>query len=270
VSPGGGDGPLGFDEEFESPEEAARRRRERLARRRDPDLEPPAEGDGLAPRARLQAGASKYGWFVGVIGVLLIAIVLLQGFGGHGDRGLGIKRGGGAPPFAAPLALAPLAAAARNDVNVAVKAGQGAAGNVPACSVRRADVLNLCTLYEKGPVVLAFFATRSQKCIQQLDRLDDAARLHPDISFAAVSIRGKLADVRQVIRARRWSFPVGYDHDGVLADAYGVAICPQITFIRRGGAVDSSSLGELSAAELEAKIAMLERSASGTTGTTGG
>lgn len=270
MSPGDDDGPLGFDEEFESPEEAARRRRERLARRRDPDLEPPPESDPLAPRARLQAGASKYGWFVGVIGVLLIAILLLQGFGRHGEKGLGIKRGGGAPPFAAPLALAPLAAADHNDVNVAVKAGQGDAGKVPACSVRRPDVLNLCALYDKGPVVLAFFAARSGKCIEQLDRLDDAARRHPDVSFAAVSIRGNLADVRRIIRARRWSFPVGYDHDGVLADAYGVVICPQITFIRRGGTVASTSLGELDAPELEAKVAALERGTTGPTGATGG
>ena len=52
-------------------------------------------------------------------------------------------------------AVSALAASDDNYVNVATKAGQGDAGNVPACSVRRPDVLNVCALWERGPVVLA-------------------------------------------------------------------------------------------------------------------
>jgi len=83
-------------------------------------------------------------------------------------------------------------------------------------------VVNVCALYERRPVVLALLATRSNECIEQLDRLDDAARRHPAVAFAAVSIRGDLEDVRQIVRDRRWTFPVGYDDDGILASAYGV------------------------------------------------
>ncbi|MBA2349510.1 MAG: redoxin domain-containing protein, partial [Solirubrobacterales bacterium] len=158
-----------------------------------------------------------------------------------------------------------------NDVNVAVKADQGDAGRVPACSVRSDDVLNFCALYEKGPVVLALFAPRSQECTEQLDQLDDAARRHPEVAFAAVSIRGKLDDVRDLVRDRRWSFPVGYDDDGVLANAYGVVVCPQLNFVRQGGSVQDTALGAIAPRALEAKIdALAAAGPTGATGTTGG
>lgn len=252
------DGPLGFGEDAE--DEA---RRARLAGRQDPDLVAqgrPATGRRQEqPPARLPGGASRYGWFVGVVGVLVIALITLNTFRSEGPGSRGITTGGDAPPFAAPLALSALAASDDNYVNVAVEAGQGDAGAVPACSVRRPDVLNICALWERGPVVLAFFATRSQKCVQQLDQLDDIARRHPRVSFAAMSIRGDLGDVRALVRGRRWGFPVGYDTDGILANAYGVAVCPQITFLRRGGAVQDTSLGAIAAPDLEARVGRLER-----------
>lgn len=252
---GDADGPLGFGDD---PGEEARR--ERLRRRQDPDLVAegrPATGrPQTQPAARLPAGASRYGWFVGVVGVLLIAVVTLNTFrtGSKGPGSRGITAGGTAPPFAAPLALSNL----QGDVNVATKANSGDAGSVPACSIRRPDVLNLCTLTAKGPVVLAFFATRGGECVRQLDRLDDARARHPEISFAAVSIRGDRAGLRRTIRDRGWRFPIGYDADGILANAYGVAVCPQITFLRKGGAVLSTTLGAIDARELERRIRALE------------
>lgn len=251
------DGPLGFDEDGE--DEA---RRARLARRQDPDLVAqgrPATGRRQPqPPARLPGGVSRYGWFVGVVGVLLISLLTLNTFRSEGPGVQGITTGGKAPPFAAPLALSALAASENNFVNVAVKAGQGDAGNVPACSVRRPDVLNVCALWERGPVVLAFFA-RSERCVEQLDQLDDIARRHPDVSFAAMSLRGDLGDVRALVRKRGWGFPVGYDTDGILANAYGVADCPQITFLRRGGSVQDTSLGVITPRDLEARVTRLER-----------
>ena len=38
----------------------------------------------------------------------------------------------------------------------------------------------------------------------------------------------------RAIRERGWKLPVAYDHDGAVANAYAVAICPTITFARRG------------------------------------
>ncbi len=256
------EGPLGFDEE--PGEDPAAERRERLERRRErwdvaeASAPPDRDARGRQDRPALLASSGQYGWFVAVIGILLVLAFTLSNCGSDGPGSEGISKGGPAPPFAAPLALSKLAEAGSNDVNVATKAGQGDAGSVPACSVRRPDVLNFCALYEKGPVVLAFFAT-NDRCVKQLDVLDDVARRHPGVAFAAVSIRGDLADIRGLARDRGWSFPVGYDDDGILANAFGVAICPQVTYVRKGGRVADTSLGQTPAAALEARVRALER-----------
>lgn len=252
------EGPLGF--EPESDEERAERRR-RHAHREDPDLRAErldAPGARFpAPTPRLPAGASRYGWFVGLVGGLIVVLITLNTFRSHGVGSTGIKAGGLAPPFAAPLATSTFPKDA--DVDVARKAKSGDLGKVAACDVREAGVLNACTLWEKGPLVLAFFATRSSRCIRELDTLDDVARRHPDVAFGAISIRGKKSDAAKLQRDRRWSFPVAYDHDGVLANLYGVAVCPQIAFLRRGGRVAYTAVGSLGAAGIDAQVRRLER-----------
>lgn len=249
------DGPLGFEPESEEEREA---RRARLAHRRDPDLDEPAPRGGTPTppiRAKLPGGASRYGWFIGVVGVLVITLITLNTFRSDGPGSTGLSADAVAPAFAAPLALSAL----EGDVNVATKTGQGDAGGVAACSIRRPDVLNLCALTERGPVVLAFFATRGAECIRQLDLLDDLARTSPGIGFAAVSIKGDRGDLRELIKERRWTFPVGYDADGILANLYGVAVCPQISFLRKGGRVVSTSIGELDRPGLEQRLRELRR-----------
>lgn len=246
------DGPLGFDEES---------RRERWAHRRDPDLraegvtgDEPAPRDAAVPRP---PGASRYTWFIGVVAVLVLGYISLNSLSSEGVGSRGLDIGRRLPPFAAPLALSDL----EGDVNVATKAGQEDAGPIPACAVRRPEVLNVCRLWERGPVVLAFFATRGAECTRELDALDDVRALHPGVQFAAVSIRGDRADLRELVRKRRWRFPVGYDRDGVLANLYGVAVCPQITYALPGGAVVETSLGELDARGLDGRVGALERRA---------
>jgi hypothetical protein len=254
VSDDGGrdEGPLGFGAE---PEE------DRWAHRQDPDLvaegvrgPAPSREDIPVPRP---PGASRYGWFLGVVGVLLLGLVLLNGARSHGPGSRGVQVGARMPAFAAPLALGTLT----GDVNVATKAGQGDAGSVPACAVRRTDVLNVCRLWERGPVVLAFFATRGAECTRELDALEAVRRRHPGVQFAAVSIRGNRDDVRRLVRRHAWRFPVGYDSDGITANLYGVAVCPQVTYALPGGRVTGTSLGELGPREIDARVRALERTA---------
>jgi hypothetical protein len=49
------------------------------------------------------------------------------------------------------------------------------------------------------------------------------------------------------------------DRDGILASLYGVALCPQITFVARGGRVAATSAGPSPAAELDRRLAALAR-----------
>jgi hypothetical protein len=210
-----------------------------------------------APEPRLPAGASRYLWFVGVVVVLLIAYITLNTARSNGPGSTGPRPGESMPPFAAPLAIGTVS----GDVNVARRNGQGAAGRRPACTVRGRGILNVCELWERGPVVLAFLATRGARCSDELDRLDRLRARHPGFQFAAVSIRGDRASLRALVDRKRWGFPVAYDRDGILANLYAVAVCPQITFALPGGRVSDTSVGELDSAGLERRLAALGRAA---------
>lgn len=275
------DGPLGFGGEDDAPAAEPARREDAPAP--DPDAPRPphrpraaqllAAGDETSAqpalrRSGLPRGVSRYGWFFGVVLVLLLVLVTVNSLSSDGVGSRGLPAGTPAPPFAAPLAASDL----DGDVNVATKADQGGAGNVPACSIRRPDVLNLCALTERGPVVLAFFAIRGGSCVDQLAVLEAVRPRHPRVQFAAISIRGDRGDLRDLVRRQRWGFPVGYDRDGVLANLYGVAVCPQITFLERGGKTFDTVLGEIDAKALDRRITALERGrpAGGTATTTAG
>ncbi len=81
------------------------------------------------------------------------------------------------------------------------------------------------------------------------------------MQFAAVSIKGDRGELRALVRRRRWGFPVAYDRDGVLANLYGVAVCPQLTYALPGGRVEATTIGSLDRAGLDRRLAALERAA---------
>jgi hypothetical protein len=201
--------------------------------------------------------ARRYGWFLAIAAVGLIVYVSLNTLRSDHVGSEGLKDGSRLPPFAAPLALGKL----DGDVNVARKAGQGSAGDRPACSVRGPGILNSCQLGERGPFVLAFMATRGAQCTRELDALERARTRYPDLQFAAVSIRGNRDDLRTLVRSHGWRFPVAWDHDGILANLFGVAVCPQLTYALPGGVVHDTSVGELGGSELDARLRSLEQAA---------
>jgi peroxiredoxin len=248
-------GPLDFENESEEEREA---REARWAKRRDPDLDQPA-GSPEHPLSQVPVprppGASRYGWFLGVVAVILLAYIGLNTLRNQGNGATGLKKGSIAPPFAAPLVFSSFADDA--DVNVARKANQKGAGKVPACSVTSPGVLNLCRLYADHPAVLIFTATRGRECIRQLDIVQRLRARFPGVAFAAVAIRGDRGDLKRLTRDHGWTFPVAYDHDGALANIYGIAVCPQLTFIRRNGRVADTSVGLVQPAELTRRVRAL-------------
>jgi hypothetical protein len=249
-------GPLDFEHESEEEREE---REARWAKRRDPDLDQRA-GSPDRPVSEIPVppppGASRYGWFLGVVAVLVLALIGLNTLRTQSNGSAGLKNGSTAPPFAAPLVFSSFPDDA--DVNVARKVGQGhGAGKVPACDVTGPGVLNVCRLYAQHPAVLVFTATRGGQCIQQMDIVQKLKSDFPDVAFAAVAIRGSRGDLKRLVRTHGWSFPVAYDHDGVLANLYGLAVCPQLTFIRQNGHVADSAVGVVRAGELTRRLRAL-------------
>jgi hypothetical protein len=185
------------------------------------------------------------GVLVGVIALAVLAYILVNTLRTQGPGSRGLEAGTTMPAFAVPLALSSL----QGDANVSAR----------ACSVRGPDVLNGCQLAESGPVVLAFFIEPSERCDDEIDRLDGLRGRFPGVQFAAVAIRGSRDALRRRIRERGWRLPVGYDHDGAVANQYAVAVCPTITLARRGGRVLKTLLGSQDDAQLQAAIRELER-----------
>jgi hypothetical protein len=160
----------------------------------------------------------------------------------------GLQAGDKLPPFAMPLSSS--SCRGRCDANVATAANQGAAGSRPACSVRGPEVLNSCELAERGPCVLAFTFHPVQRCGAELAVLERVAARFPAVRFAVVAVRADAAAARGL----NTSLPVGYDHDGAVANEYAVVVCPTITFVARGGKVAGSTVGSASESELSSWV----------------
>jgi hypothetical protein len=226
----------------------------------DFDEEPPAEHVPLreppqppAPRRPVQA--PRFLWVVGAAAIVLVVVLGVSTLRHGTERGArGLEIGTVMPPFAAPSGRVKSDA----DVNLATKGHTNDdVGNEPACTVRGPNVVNGCALREAGPVVLAFFVIKAEKCVAQLDAMQQVLRQVPGVRFAAIAVRGDQGDLQAMIRRHHWTFPIGWDQDGALSGAYHAQICPQITFARRGGRVAGTTFGLLAPPELVAKIRAL-------------
>jgi hypothetical protein len=181
--------------------------------------------------------APRYGRYAGLLALLILALITINTIATKPNGVKGIAPGEQLPPFAVPLALGSLT----GDADTATRANEGAAGRVPACQERGPQILNICQLYESGPVVLALFVD-SGSCPAVLADMQAVSTGFPRVRFAAVAIKGERPQVRRLIRSRGLSMPVGIDSDGALAALYKVATCPQLTFAYPGGAVQSKAM----------------------------
>jgi hypothetical protein len=179
----------------------------------------------------------RYGRWVGALALVILALITLNTVLTKPNGAAGLAAGARLPPFALPLVTSDL----QGDADIATHADDGQAGKHPACSLRGPRILNICQLYEGGPVVLALFVDEGA-CAHVLTDMQTLAPSFPAVRFAAVSIKGKRAALRALVRSRRLSFPVGVDSDGALATLYKVASCPQVTFAYPGGVAQGKPL----------------------------
>ena len=181
-------------------------------------------------------GRRAYGRYVGLLAVLIFVLITINTVVTKQSLH-GIEPGHRLPPFAVPLVLSDVNA----DSDIATHANQGAAGRVPACRERGPAVLNVCQLYEQGPLVLALFIDAGA-CPQVLSDMQALVRSFPGVRFAAVALKGDRDRLRTLVRSMHLSFPVGVDRDGALAGLYKLVSCPQVSFVYPGGVVQSPAV----------------------------
>ena len=119
------EGPLSFGDEDEP------------RRPREPESPSAAPAADVPPPAR--PPTRRYGWLVGVIGLLVIAYITLNTLRTQSREAP--QGGKPLPPFATPLALGPL----NGDANVARKADSGPSGRRPASTSAKAMLIASCS-----------------------------------------------------------------------------------------------------------------------------
>ena len=74
------------------------------------------------------------------------------------------------------------------------------------------------------------------------------------MNFLSLDVRDDRDTVRELIREHGWKMPVGYDRDGAVAGLYRVGGCPTFAYVYPGGTLQSASIGELTAGQLDAQV----------------
>lgn len=208
-------------------------------------------------RPEVPRPGNKYAWAVGIVMLMVLAVVLfLQTLPNEGSGYEGPARGSTLMAFAAPDALGSM----EGDANVCQRQADCSdqAGSKPACSLRSAEVVNVCELRRK-PLVLTFIFDRGADCYPQVDRTERVRRDLPGVSFATVFFTHKERDqVRALVEERGWKQPVAIDRDGAVANLYGVGGCPTTIFARAGGKVATTRLGNLTEDQLRRLAGRIE------------
>lgn len=223
---------------------------DRLARL-DPDrAATAAAGKRAPPPPRRSLEPRHLRWLVGVA-----ALAVVIGYSGvrlatHGSGTVGVPAGQPVHAFAAPLATSTLV---------------GDADLQPPCALDRHDAraLNVCLLVARGPLVLGFFVTDAAPCERAVDAMQAVASTFAaaGVQFAAVAVRADRRAVAAAVRRHRWTIPVAYDRDGAVGQRYGVAACPLLELVRRGGVVARRLIGRhwTSPTALSAQVRLLVR-----------
>jgi hypothetical protein len=211
-----------------------------------------AERDRTHPepvkRPETPRAGNKYAWLVGIVILMGLGVLLFaQTIPNSGEALFGLEPGERMPDFAVPLATSDL----EGDANVCQrKPCPEGSGPRPACEIHNANVLNSCDL-SRRPLVLTFVFDRGADCFPQVDRTERVRDGVPGVGFATVYFTRKERDeVRGLVRARRWTQPVGVDQDGQVANLYGIGVCPTTMFVRAGGRVAKTRLGNLTEEQL--------------------
>ncbi len=119
---------------------------------------------------------------------------------------------------------------------------EGGEGLVPACAERGPQILNICQLYERGPVVLAMFVDAGS-CTGVLATCRRCSARSPGCASPPWPCNGDRGQLRALMRsARARASRSASTADGAVAGLYKVLSCPQVNFAYRGGVVQSRAI----------------------------
>jgi hypothetical protein len=199
-----------------------------------------------------------------VVGLLFLAVIVVATVntieGGGPGKTLGLDD---LPPrwplpeFAVPAAAGQLegdANVAQDDCETSTIPCPEGSQRTPACQIDTPEAIRVCDLFDR-PLVISFWFSKGDGCVTQQDLVERVFRRYRGkVNFLSLDIRDDRDTVRDLVRQRGWTMPVGYDHDGAVGSLYGVGGCPTFLYAFPGGTTQSTSVGELSAPELSERV----------------
>jgi hypothetical protein len=207
----------------------------------------------------------RYSIVVGLLFLVLIAIAFFHTIGGNEQGTLGLDKLPARwplPEFAVPAAAGALegdANVAQDDCETSQVPCPSGARRTPACRIRTAGAIRVCDLFDR-PLLISFWFTKGGDCADQQDPVESAyERYRGRVSFLSLDVRDDRGTVRELVRRHGWKMPVGYDRDGAVADLYRIGGCPTFAYVYPGGTLQSASIGDLTAEQLDAHIRDLLR-----------
>lgn len=200
-----------------------------------------------------------------LVGLLFLAVIVIATVNtiedGGGGETLGLDK---LPPrwplpeFAVPAAAGELdgdANVAQDDCETSAIPCPESAQRTPACQVELAESIRVCDFFDRPLVISFWFSKGGGNCVEQQDLVERAFRRYRDrVGFLSLDIRDDRDTLRDLIRQRGWTMPVGYDRDGAVASLYGVGLCPTFAYVYPGGTLQSASVGELGFAQLSERV----------------
>jgi hypothetical protein len=205
----------------------------------------------------------RYSVMVGLFFLAVIVIATISTLGGGSEGTLGLDRQEPRwplPEFAVPAAAGQLegdANVAQDDCESAAVPCPDNARRAPACEIRTAGAIRVCDLFDR-PLVISFWFTKGGNCADQQDVVDAVyERYRGRVNFLSLDVRDGRDTVRELVRQHGWKLPVGYDRDGAVASLYKVGGCPTFAYAYPGGTLESASIGDLTSAQLGARVERL-------------
>jgi hypothetical protein len=204
----------------------------------------------------------RYSIVVGLIflAVIVVATVNTVGGGGGGET-LGLDRLPARwplPQFAVPEGAGELegdANVAQDDCETSAIPCPEDSERTPACRVALEEAIRVCDFFDRPLVISFWFSKGSSRCVEQQDLVDRVYRRYRgEVGFLSLDIRDERETLRDLIRQRGWTMPVGYDRDGAVASLYGVGLCPTFAYVFPGGTLQSASIGELGERQLADRV----------------
>lgn len=159
-----------------------------------------------------------------------------------------------------PLALLAAVAVAGGAVFLATRPSDHPAAGGPAPAFRLDDVRGTgaaVTLPTGRPAVVNFFAAWCVPCRAELPVLQAASQRSAKVAFVGVDVNDSRRAAAELLEATGVTFPAGYDPQQAVAADYKLRGMPTTVFVDAAGRVDAVHQGELTAPELDRRLADL-------------